>query len=55
MNSVFVNPGIYSCAVDAFQSFLFLTLNVFWQISSSPPRAANRINGSGGKFNESYY
>ena len=47
MNSVFVNPGIYSCAVDAFQSFLFLTLNI---LSSSPPRAANRINRSRGRY-----
>ena len=42
MNSVFVNPGIYSCAVDA---FLEVSTHLYsqWQISPSPPRAAKRI------------
>ena len=47
-NKIFVNPGIYSCAVDALLevSTHLYSLNIFWQISSSPPRAANRIAGA---------
>jgi len=47
-NKIFFNPGIYSCAVDAFLevSAHLYSLNIFWQIASSPPRAANRIAGA---------